>query len=158
MKQSPQDKKLDEVLHASILVAGGFMGSDRRTAQEVIEADRATLESLGIRAAPLAQRMREVTRVAESGLGTWVDWAGGLRVMVEDYKGDLVCPWPHGGHYHKRVTTLECPHTHNKLMWTDLNVHLIEAHGFFEGRGSAFRVEPLEAVRFLFGREERFSS
>ena len=153
MKQSPQDKKLEEVLHSSLLVAGGFMGTDGRTAQEVIEADAAVLEAMGVSAARLAQRMRDVTAAAETGLGTWVDWPGGLRAMVEDYKGNLVCPWPHAGQYHKRVTTVECPQTQKTLMWTDLNVHLIEAHGFFEGRGSVFRIEPAEAVRLLFAKE-----
>jgi len=31
MKMSPQDKKLDEMLRSSALVAGGFMGGDQRS-------------------------------------------------------------------------------------------------------------------------------
>jgi len=150
MKQSPQDKKLEELLRSSALVAGGFMGDDTRSVAEVIEADRAVLHKLGANTAMLAQRMRELTKLAETGLGTWVEASGGRRVMVEDYKGNLTCPWPHAGQYHKRVTTLENTKTQQTLMWTDLNVHLIEAHGFFEGKGSAFRIEPEAAVKILF--------
>lgn len=150
MKMSPQDKKLDEALRSSMLVADGFMGSDARPAAEIIEADAATLERSGVSAARLARRMRELTAKAQQGLGTWVDADAGLRVMSEEYKGFLVCPWAHAGHYNKQVTVAERQSTGQTLTWTDLNVHLIEAHGFFEGHGSAFRIEPEEAVRFLF--------
>lgn len=151
MKQSPQDKKLEELLHSSALVAGGFMGTDTRSVAEVIEADNAALQTMGINAAMLAQRMRQLTAMAETGLGTWVDVPGGpLRVMVDDYKGNLTCPWPHAGRYHKRVTIVEKPNTQQTLMWTDLNVHLIETHCFFEGKGSGFRIEPQAAVEILF--------
>jgi hypothetical protein len=98
----------------------------------------------------LAQRMRELTETAKQGLGTWVDADGGaMRVMSEEYKGILVCPWGHTGHFDKRIIIAERPATGQTLSWTDLNVHLIEAHGFFEGKGSAFRVEPEQAVRIL---------
>lgn len=151
MKMSPQDKKLDEMLRSSALVAGGFMGDDTRCAAEIIEADAAELHRCGVDAAVLAQRMRDLTTIAKQGLGTWVDAEeGGLRVMSEEYKGRLVCPWAHAGYYDKRVTIAERPAMGQTLSWTDLNVHLIEAHGFFEGKGSAFRIEPDEAVRVLF--------
>lgn len=150
MKPSPQDKKLDEMLRSSALVAGGFMGSDPRQAAEVIAADAATLQACGVNAAMLARRMSALTAIAQQGLGTWADAEAGLRVMSDDYKGVLVCPWGHVGRYAKRVTVAERPATGQTLTWTDLNVHLIEAHGFFEGHGSAFRIEPEEAVRILF--------
>ena len=154
MKMSPQDKKLDAMLRSSMLVAGGFMGDDGRAVREVIEADAATLRRCGINAAMVARRMRELTRLAGEGLGTWVDVDGGrLRVMSEDYKGLLVCPWGHSGRYNKRVTIVECPRSDRTLMWSDLNIHLIEVHGFFEGKGSTFRVEPEEAVEILFGTD-----
>ena len=109
MKQSPQDKKLDEMLRSSALVAGGFMGSDPRQAVEVIEADAATLQACGVNAAMLARRMRDLTAIAQKGLGTWTDAEAGLRVMSDDYKGVLVCPWGHAGRYAKRVTAAERP-------------------------------------------------
>lgn len=152
MKLSPQEKKLNEMLRSSTLVAGGFMGTDDRTAAEIIDANAAALLEHGVNAAMLARRMRDLTRVAKEGLGTWVDADGGLRVMSEDYKGVLVCPWGHSGHYEKCVTVVERLGTEEKLTWTALNVHLIEMHGFFEGKGSAFRIEPDEAVHILFNK------
>lgn len=154
MKQSPQDKTLDYLLHSSVLVSGGFMGSDTRSVYEIIESDKADLQRLGVNAAQVAARMRQLTQQAQSGLGTWVDTPEGLQVMVDEYKGNLVCPWPHGGQYRKQMTIVLDPKSGRKLMWTDLNIHLIEQHGFFEGKGSAFRIEPKDAVELLFGKKQ----
>ncbi len=153
MKMSPQDKKLDHMLRSSTLVAGGFMGRDRRSVREIIEADAAALAACGLNAAMVARRMRELTDIGCRGLGTWVDADGErLQVMSEDYKGMLVCPWGHAGHYHKRSTVVKAGADERMLTWSDLNIHLIEAHGFFEGRGSAFRIEPAQAAEILFGK------
>ncbi|MHC4927254.1 MAG: hypothetical protein ACYTER_07980 [Planctomycetota bacterium] len=151
MKQSPRDKKLEEVLRSSKLVAGGFMGTDSRHPIEVIEQDVVALENLGVTAAEVAERMRELTELAKPRLGNWIDSAfEHLRVKSEDFKGMLVCPWPHAGRFDKRITTVERLDTGQKLSWTDLNIHMIEQHGFFEGRGAFFRIEPAEIVQILF--------
>jgi len=151
MKKSPQEKKLDEMLHSTRLVAGGFMGTDTRQPQEVIQHDTAELEKSGCTPRQLAGRMRELTELSKPRLGNWTEAeAGKLRVKSEDFKGGLVCPWPHPGIYEKRVTTAERLDTAQTLVWTDLNIHMIEAHGFFEGKGAFFRVEPAQAVQILF--------
>ena len=151
MKQSPRDKKLEEVLRSTRLVAGGFMGTDPRHPIEIIEQDTAALENLGVTTGQLAQRMRELTELAKPRLGTWIDDAfGKIRIKSEDFKGTLVCPWPHPGFYEKRITTVEHLQTHQQIIWTDLNIHMIEEHGFFEGKGAFFRIEPKEIVSILF--------
>ncbi|MCA1810238.1 MAG: hypothetical protein ABR497_07955 [Kiritimatiellia bacterium] len=152
MKLSPDDGKLDENLRSSALVAGGFMGDDPRSAAEIIQADANVLERSGITLEMLAERLRDLTVIAKAGLGNWVETEDGrLRVMCDECKGILVCPWRHAGRFAKRVTTAEQTDTGRTLVWTDLNLHLIEAHGFFEGRGSTFRIDPAAAVEFLFG-------
>jgi len=151
MKQSPRDKKLEDMLRSGKLVAGGFMGTDRRHPIEVIEQDVVALENLGVTIHQLVQRMRELTDLAKPRLGSWiVDPSGKLRIKSEDFKGLLVCPWPHPGHYDKRITTVEHLQSGKQASWTDLNIHMIEQHGFFEGRGAFFRIEPREIVNLLF--------
>jgi len=151
MKQSPRDKKLEEVLRSTKLVAGGFMGTDLRHPDEVIAQDAATLEKLGIDAARIAERMQVLTDLAIPRLGNWIDYDyGKLRVKSEDFKGSLVCPWPHPGQFDKRITTVEHLETGRQLIWTDLNIHMIAEHGFFEGKGAFFRIEPSEIVEILF--------
>ncbi len=151
MKQSPRDKKLEEVLRSTQLVAGGFMGTDPRHPIEVINQDIVELEHLGVTVAEVAQRMHELTELSKPRLGNWIDSAfEQLRVKSEDFKGNLVCPWPHAGVFDKRITTVERLDTGLKISWTDLNIHMIAQHGFFEGRGAFFRIEPAEIVQILF--------
>jgi hypothetical protein len=151
MKQSPRDKKLEEVLRSTKLVAGGFMGADTRHPIEVIEQDAGTLENLGLTMIQVAERMQELTDLAKPRLGNWIDSATQkVRIKSEDFKGALVCPWPHSGTYDKRITTVEQIETGKQIVWTDLNIHMIAAHGFFEGKGAFFRIEPAEIAHILF--------
>lgn len=150
MKRSPSDQRLEQMLRSSKLAAGGFMGTDRRTSEEVIRDDAAELERLGKTAAAVASRMREFTRLAGPALGNWIETEDKYQLRSDEWKGSLICPWPHAGRYEKRITTCRRLDTNETIEWSDLNIHLIEAHGFFEGRGSSFRLEPTDLVRILF--------
>jgi hypothetical protein len=136
VKESPESKKLEEVLRSSKLVAGGFMGRDTRSVSEVISADASQLSRLGYSIEETAKRMQEITDVATKALGNWIDIDEKLRAMVEEAKGLHICPWPHPGGYDKRVTTVELKETGETIFWSDLNIHLIAEHGFFEGKSS----------------------
>ena len=151
MKQSPRDKKLEEVLRSTRLAAGGFMGSDSRHPIEIIEQDMIALENLGMTTTRLAGRMKELTELAIPQLGNWIDDPSGkLCVKSEDFKGSLVCPWLHPGRFDKRITTVRRIDTGARISWTDLNIHMIAEHSFFEGKGAFFRIEPSEIVAVLF--------
>jgi len=150
MKESPQDRKLDDILRSSRLVAGGFMGVDRRDVHEVIDADAGALAGLGLAKEQLAGRMRQITELAKRGLGTWIEIDRNLQAKVDEARGRLVCPWPHPGRFSKRITTVRVMQTGACIRWSDLNVHLIGEHGFFGGKSSDFRVEPAELVRLIF--------
>jgi len=150
MKESPNNQKLERLLRSSILVAGGFMGSETRNFTEVIDADSAELARLRFTNEQLAERMRQITKSAIAGLGAWVRIDGNKEAAVQEAKGSLVCPWPHAGRYAKRITTLRDVRTGESIRWSDLNTHMIGEHGFFGGKGSMFRIEPGEIVRIIF--------
>lgn len=150
MKESPQTNKLDRMLRSSKLAAGGFMGSDTRSAAEVIDADASELSRLGHTAQEVATKMQSITDAAKAGLGTWVQIDDNRRVAAAEARGFSICPWPHSGRYVKRVTTVERLDTGATVCWSDLSIHLIAEHGFFEGKGSAFRVEPARLVAIIF--------
>ncbi len=101
----------------------------------------------------LAQKMQKITDKAIKGLGNWVSIDEYHRAMVEEAKGILVCPWPHAGRFAKRVTVLENTQTGEAIKWSDLNIHLIKEHGFFEGKGSTFRVEPGKIIKMIFSEQ-----
>jgi len=37
------------------------------------------------------------------------------------------------------------------IRWSDLNIHQIAEHSFFEGKSSAFRIEPKKMMKIIFG-------
>jgi len=150
MKESPQNKKLEDLLRSSRLAAGGFMGDDPRTVCEIIDADARSLAALGLTKEEIADRMRQITDIAKFGLGTWMQIEKHLSAMADEARGCLVCPWPHPGTFPKRITTVRVIETGASIRWSDLNIHLISEHGFFEGKGSDFRIEPIELVKVLF--------
>ena len=150
MKPSPQSQRLEDILRGSAIVAGGFLGTDPRSVDEIIESDRAELFGLGVTPARIAARLREITALAVAGQGNTVSVGPGLEAMAWETRGRLPCPWPHPGRYGKTVVRLTETAGNRALMWSELNLHLIEAHGFFEGRGTKFRIEPREIVELLF--------
>ena len=150
MKESPQIKKLEEILRSSKLVAGGFMGKDPRSISEIIDSDLAKVSRSGFTVEQIASRMGQITKVATARLGNWVELDKRRQAKVDEAKGWLVCPWPHPGRFAKRVTTIRLIETGQTIKWSDLNIHLIAEHGFFEGKGSTFRIEPKELIKIIF--------
>jgi len=150
MKRIPGMQKLEEVLRSSRLVADGFMGDDSRILEEILEADAAAVAGLGSTVEEIADRMQELTDLARQGLGTTVKLGDRHEGFVQETRGAMVCPWPHAGKYSKNVTTVRRTDTGETIRWSDLSIHFIRGHGFFEGRGSHFRLEPKDLVRILF--------
>ncbi len=64
--------------------------------------------------------------------------------------GRIICPWPHPMSLAKRITVAQRTDTDESIRWTDLSIHMIAGHSFFEGKGSAFRIEPGKLVRVIF--------
>jgi len=149
-KKSPDTQKLQEILHSSKLVRGSFLGTDRRGVLEIIDADAAEMARLGVGPEVLAGRMQEITDLAQKSLGNWVKIDNKRQAMTQEARGNLVCPWPHPAKFAKRVTTVKMIDSDKSIQWADLNIHLIAKHGFFEGRGSAFRIEPAELIDMIF--------
>jgi len=149
MKESPDDKKLENALRALGLL-GGLMGFDRRCVSEIVDIDHARLSRLGFTTQQVAERMQQITDIAKCGLGTWVKIDDIIEAKVDEARGWLVCPWPQSGTFLKRITSVRAIETGANIYWSDLNIHLIGEHGFFEGRGSNFRLEPEELVAIIF--------
>jgi hypothetical protein len=150
MKRSPDTQKLEEILRSPAFSAAGFMGSDMRSLAEIIDSDMADLAKLNYTPQQVAQRMQQITDKAKEALGNWTKIDDTHSAMITEVKGRIPCPWPHAGNFAKRVTTLLDTKTSRRVLWSDLNVHLIAEHNFFEGRGSDFRVEPKQIVEILF--------
>ena len=138
------------MLRSSKLAAGGFLGEDARSVSDIIDNDLAIVSKAGFTKEQVAARMQEITNKAIPLLGNWVDIDKTLQARVDEAKGSMVCPWPHSGRFAKRVTYVETIKTDQKIYWSDLSIHFIEEHGFFEGKGSNFRIEPQDLIKIIF--------
>lgn len=125
------------------------MGADTRSVAEIIDDDAAEMAKLGFTAKQVASAMRAITETAKAGLGNWVRIDDLRQAVVDEARGFSICPWPHPGRYVKRVTTVERLDTGETIRWSDLNIHLIAAHGFFEGKGSPYRIEPAKLIALI---------
>ena len=111
---------------------------------------RADLWGLGFTTETIAGRMREITNAAIPALGGWVQIDNQLAAMVDEAKGKAICPWPHPAACDKRITYVKNSESGQTIKWTDMNIHLIEQHNFFEGKGSPYRIEPKELIKIIF--------
>jgi hypothetical protein len=125
------------------------MGSDRRKLIEILTDDQGAVSSLGLNHEAIARRLRELTDKARHGLGDPILVDDKFWVEVDEVRGSIPCPWGHPGLYRKTHVKLEKAETGDKLLWSDLVIHLIEEHGFYQGRGSPFRLEPCDVKGIL---------
>ncbi len=141
MKENPVELKIRQDMRES------FLADDTRPIAEIIETDLAELHAAGLTQQQLAEAMRALTLkgLENQGFETPVD---GYTVLVEEYMGRFGCPFKHGAREAKRNTTVKNAEG-KTMLWTDMSIHLIEAHGFFQGLGSPYRLEPLELAAFL---------
>ena len=149
MKQSQESEKFERFLRSSKVVAGGFLGDDERPLREIIDSDLSTIQKAGVTLEQLAGRMKQLSEAAKPMLGNPVE-VGLLEVRYEDFKGTVVCPWPHAGQFPKAITTVRRRDGVGGIRWSELNMHMIAEHGFFEGSGSVFRVEPERLIEIIF--------
>ena len=141
MKENPIESKVRQDMQER------FLGSDTRLIAQIIESDEAELRAAGLGADELARAMRRLTEKGMESLGDEVQ-ADGFMVRVEEYMGQIGCPFKHAVREAKRNTTAVDPRG-RVMTWTDMSIHLIERHGFFQGEGSDYRLEPLELAEFL---------
>ena len=149
MKQSPKLKLIQENMMPGSLSAHGFIGEDSRNLTDILRADAKSLKQTGITQEALADKMQELTDFGMRGLGRPTLMDSCFEIEVEDYMGKLPCPFRDNAKVNKRQTRVRRLDTGVIMRWTDLNIHMIKEHGFFEGHGSYYRLEPNELVRFL---------
>lgn len=149
MKQSPNLVDIQQAMQPGSLSAEGFLGTDDRSLADILQTDQQTVRRLGVTHTAIAAAMRRLTEMAKTGLGKPIEVDGLYEAVDDEFMGRLPCPFRDGFKAEKRITTVRKLSTGQTLAWSDLNIHMIEAHGFYEGLGSHYRLEPAELVAFL---------
>ena len=107
--------------------------------------------TLGLSHEAIARRLEELTRVAKKEFGDTVTIEDRYDVWADEARGAIPCPWQHpNGLFRKSRMEIKDLKSGKRLIWTDLSVHLIRAHGFYQGKGSPYRLEPKVIKDMLF--------
>jgi len=126
-----------------------FMGADQRSLPEIIRADKEELKKLNLTSQIMTERMIWFRDGAENGLGDFVPIAPNFEVSCEVARGFLPCPFGDAGKLRKTIVTVRNLRIGKEITFSELNIHLIAAHGFYEGKKSPFRLEPAELAQIL---------
>jgi hypothetical protein len=144
-----ESKSLAEILGPSKFSKDGFLGTDSRNPDEIIAADRVLLAGLGIDNKKIASALRSAYVAAERALGNPVELGPGVSAAHHEARGQIPSPFQEDGAFQKGETVVSDKSSGISFPITPLSISLIEKHGFFQGKGSPYRIEPDAAVQIL---------
>ncbi|WP_319562464.1 hypothetical protein [Marispirochaeta sp.] len=149
MKQTQQMKRAQANMAPGVLTLDGFLGRDQRHLVDIIIEDEAAVQRLDVSHEAIAARMQLLRDGGEKGLGEFVTVEPGILVRVDSVRGKLPCPFEDPGLFEKTTTTVRNERNGKEVSYSDLHIHLIGEHGFYEGKGFPFRLEPEKLVETL---------
>lgn len=145
MKVNPAEKEILDRMRPGVLSAEGFLGTDPRSLDQMVAEDTDELEGEGITISELGDALNNLHERVDAVLGGPLLLADG-QVTVEEHEvmGRIPCPYGCGTLAHKAV--IKVRFNDKEVLLTPLHGHLIGEHGFFQGRGTMFRLEPKDAA------------
>lgn len=149
MKQTEQLRKAQERMGPGIITRDGFLGADGRSLVDILTGDEAAVNRLGATHGDIADRMIGLRDAGAGGLGEFLDVPPHFEVRVDSVRGKLPCPFGDPGIFPKTNTTVRNTRLGREITYTDLHIHMIGSHGFYEGRGSPYRLEPADLAEIL---------
>ncbi|MBN2029176.1 hypothetical protein JW824_02930 [bacterium] len=148
MKQTPGEQQLEIRFRPGQITKSGFMGDDTRHIHDIIEADGKVLERFGLKKADIADRLTLFMDEGKKELEGKVD-LGEYVVQVHWARGLMPCPFGEPGLHPKVVVHVFSKASRQEIRYSQLSVHMIRKHGFWGGKGSVFRLEPIDVIRLL---------
>jgi hypothetical protein len=132
-----------------VIVARGFMGNDKRPLAEIIEKDRRVLNRYNLTCSKIAGTLTKLKKEGEKGIGNNVIVDNIFEVNVDVSRGFIGCPFDPGKQFRKTNISVRKLKTNEKIFFSELSIHLIKEHCFFQGKGSTYRLEPAKLIKFL---------
>jgi hypothetical protein len=149
MKQTVQMDRIQEKMAPGVITLEGFLGTDRRKLIDILIEDDEAVKRLNLTHQGIASRMIELRDAGMRGLGEFIDVAPHFEVRVDSVRGKLPCPFGDPGIFPKTNVTVRNLQLDREAVYTDLHIHMIGSHGFYEGKGSNFRLEPKALAEIL---------
>lgn len=141
MKPNPKLKKVYLNMQNGAISKEGFLGNDKRELNEIIEDDEKLIQSLNIEIEKIIKKMEELKIASVKGLGESVKVENKWEVKIDEVKGYLTCPFE-DGIYRKHNIFIKNLKNNKEINFSDMSLHLIKKHHFFQGKGSFYRLEP----------------
>ncbi len=149
MKQSPEFDRIQEQMKPGVIALDGFLGDDERKLVDIIASDNLCVRKLNRTHADIATKMIHFKEKGIAGLGEFITLDDHFEVKVESVRGLLPSPFGGPGMYGKINTTVVNKKLNRQIVYTDLHIHFIADHAFYEGKGSPFRLEPADLIEIL---------
>lgn len=148
MKQTPELDRYQHNMRPGCITLKGMLGSDHRNLQDILIDDDAEVKRLGTTHEAIAARMQELRDAGARGLGEPITVPDHYLVRVDSVRGKLPCPFEDAV-VQKIFVQVENKSLGKTITYTDLHIHMIKEHGFYEGHGSGFRLPPADLVEIL---------
>lgn len=148
MKQTPELDKIQEKMRPGVLTLKGFLGSDDRKLADIVEADRIAFQNYEISLNEICKRLAELTEKGRDLMEQETLVEDRYLIKVRDDRGKVPSPWG-DGLFKKDDVELFDKVTEKRIKWNSLTLKLLEAHGFWGGKGSEYRIEPSDIVKIL---------
>jgi hypothetical protein len=149
MKKTPEEERVLERMAPGVLSKDGFLGGDVRPLADIIAADSRAVERLGLSHERIASELDRIYDTVSRQLGRPVELDDNLTGVYRESMGRIPSPWPGEGVFHKGEVEVTDSLSDRKLRFTPLSIHLIREHGFYQGRGSPYRLDPLVVSEML---------
>lgn len=149
MKQTPQMEKVQNNMQPGVITLEGFLGADKRNLIDILTEDDAEVKRMDLTHERIAETMVAFREKGKKGLGEFIHVDPHFDVKVDTVRGKLPSPFGGPGLYPKINTTVVNKRLDRTIWFSDLQIHLIRDHGFYEGKGSRFRLEPRDLIDIL---------
>ncbi|ANQ53603.1 hypothetical protein XJ44_03730 [Thermosipho affectus] len=149
MKMSPEMIKAQENMKPGVITADGFLGNDDRNIVDIIAEDEREFAKLGMDFDEISNMMSEFLNIGEKGLGEPIKYKD-FEIFVYEARGFIPCPFE-DGIFRKKVATVKNLKNGEKIMYSELSIHLLKKHHFLQGKGSKFRLEPKILKKVFLG-------
>lgn len=152
MKMSPEFTKAQANMQPGEITADGFLGDDTRPIVDIIADDEAEMEAIGVGFEQAAARMRHLMSEGRKGLEEPVTVDNQWIVRVSEARGFLPSPFE-DGIFRKVNAEVQLASggepSGEKILYSELGLHLFEKYHFMQGKGAPFRIEPVQLKRVL---------
>lgn len=149
MKMTPELTKAAEKMKPGALSKEGFFGDDQRDLATLIADQYAVCRKLGVSWARIGRKMRRIGREGLKGFGCPVVVDALFEVVANENRGKIPSPFIEPGMFQKTVYTVKNLRSGKTVRFTELSIHMIEKHGFFQGVGAPFYNAPETLVEVL---------